>query len=304
MPTPMDLHLADLGTRIARGDPVIVAPVPGGTPTPIPAPAPTTTPSTPETPTDPYAAPATAPTPTAAPTPATEPPLSPPLQNWLLHTRYGNDVLSREMYDYYNGDQILQAVRQYDPNAKWTLVPQYGGEGGMGADGYRLDFDFTKLPGVGGPGGGRPIFESGLVPANADLYNPNMVYNDPLYGTLTPQQNVRKQKDPWWTIAAPIAVGMLAPWAAGGLAAAGIGGTAGLTAGATGSGLAAGATSPWWATTAAKSIPAIGRTIAGPSMPTGWTPPVGTLPKPAASNESSLVATQFADDPYGFSKGA
>jgi hypothetical protein len=45
------------------------------------------------------------------------------------------------MYDYYHGDDLLKAVKQYDPNAKWTTTTLGGGEGGEGGTGKRLDYD-------------------------------------------------------------------------------------------------------------------------------------------------------------------
>lgn len=296
MPTPMQQWLERMPGIVSSPRLATTPETSAGTPAPVPTPDPgTTTPTTPA-----------APDPMLPPEPAA-PALAPGLRDWLLQHASGNNVLDQAAYDYFHGDDILRQIQQFDPNARWTPTEIGGGEAGTQGQGLRLDFDVTKLPGVGGPGGGKSIFDAGLVPvydSNQSLRNADMVYDDPYYGRLTPVQNVNKPKgNPWLEYGGPIAVSLVAPYAAAGLAAAGYGGAAGLTAAATGSGLAAGAASPWWATTAAKSLPAIGKTIGGPPSTQTWTPPnVGSLPKPT-NNDSSLVATQFADDPYGFSKG-
>jgi hypothetical protein len=270
-------------------------------------------------------------------------PMNPSLRNFLLQYVSGYNVLPQEMYDLYGGDEILRQLQQYDPSAKWVPTATYGGEGGDGPMGYRLEFDPRALPAVDGPGGGKNFFETGLAPVHdgEDMYRGEMVYEDPIYGTLTPRQNIKKAADPWWTYAAPLAVGVLAPWAAGGLAAAGVGGTAGLTGAVTGSGVAAAAGgSPWWAQ-ALRGLPNYARqidtgtfnpataainvgasylgvppeyTMAGnlaANAVTAWRPKDyggsmggdsnGGSQKKVSSNESQLVANNFADDPYRFS---
>lgn len=294
---------------------------------------PVTTPETPNergrTPLAPPETPA-APPPEATTPEAPTPPVDAPevlpadLRAWLMQYYSGYNVLPQEMYDLYGGDDVLAQLQKFDPNARWTQTAQYGGEGGEGPMGYRLDFDPSKLPTVGGPGGDRTIFETGFRPVfdNDVLRNAEMVYDDPYYGRVTPYQNVQQERDPWWTIAAPIAVSLLAPYAGAALAGAGIGGSAGLTAAATGSGLSAASSSaPWW-TQIVKRAPQIAEGVSGimgaqsaPKVnPNYTTPPMfpdydptkfnnaGSASKPH-SNEASLVANDFAPDPYGFSKG-
>jgi len=289
-----------LHMRIPEG-PGMKVPLPPGTDTgtlrvPDPAPA------------DPLAEPPPVVPPPAAPGPT----LDPKLRMWLLAQQSGSTALTDEMYDYYKGDDILRQVQQFDPNARWVPTALGGGESGNYGVGHRLEFEGGLLPKVGGPGGGKTIFDSGLVPVYDDsqLHNGSMVYNDPYYGPLTPMQNVKKQGNILETalpfIGAAISLG--GPALAGSLAAAGIG--AGAATGAvTGSGVAAGAgASPWWSSWLGKA-PSIARGIGSATHDYGggeWAPPIGGTPKttttPAPTGDSSLVANNFADDPYGFSR--
>jgi hypothetical protein len=250
---------------------------------------------------------------------------------WLQQQVSGHNVLTPEMYDYFGGDDLLAQLQKFDPAARWSLVDIGGGEAGSSGQGLRLDYDPAKLPAVGGPGGGRSIFDAGLVPVydNSNLHNPAMVYEDPYYGRLTIAANVVKEKQPWWVTAAPLVVAGLATAGAAvpALAAGGVaGGTAGVTGGAAGlaaGNIAAGGASTWWSQLLAKA-PSIAKAVT-PATSTPWTPPetpaapaagnalgipseytaagynsAGSAKKPG-SNESALVATQFADDPYRFS---
>lgn len=343
--------LNELDTRIVTGRPVSTAPFEPPATTPglertretSSGEAPVTTP--PITETAPPAATEPPPAATEPPPAVTEPPpaadpVSANLRGWLQQFRSGMNVLSPEMYQLYNGDEILRELQKFDPNARWTPTAQWGGEGGDGPMGYRLDYDVTKLPTVGGPGGGRDVFGWAAVQDGANLIRPEMVYEDPYYGKITPSQNIKKAADPWWTYAAPLAVGVVAPWAAGLAAGAGIGGAAGLTSAVTGSGVAPGATS-WW-TNAMRGAPSVAKQVAsGNFNPAAFAAGVGAdalgipavLSRPAigvgsellsrprnagynpeafnnagsqrrpGSNDSALVATEFAADPYGFSKG-
>ena len=321
--------MADAGMldhlNLLRSRPVDVAPAPLPPVEPVPAPVPTPV-ATP--------APVTAAESNMAPTSAT-------LRNWLLMDRSGLGTLSPEMYAAYGGDDILAQMQKYDPNARWvpTAMNEAGNEAGTpsGVTGFRLDFDPNKLPAVGGPGGGKSLYETGLVPVydNSELYNPAMVYDDPYYGRMTVARNVVKGREPWWTYAAPIAVSLLAPYAGAALAGAGIGaagGTAAVTGAAAGLGagnIAMGGPTSWWSTLL-KKTPNVARQVGegnfNPTalaastaanafgLPSGvgeaataawntWNPrnygssPGGTAKKPD-SNDSQLVATQFADDPY------
>jgi hypothetical protein len=224
------------------------------------------------------------------------------------------------MYDYWHGDEILKQLQKYDPNARVVQVADSsGGEGGGGSGvGWKFEFDQSKLPAMGPAG-----YNVDWAPANRELRNPNLVYNDPIYGPLTPRQNIAKQKDPWWVTAAPLAVAGLATAGAAipALAAGGVaGGTAGVTGGAAGlaaGNIASGIGNTWWSQILSKA-PQLAR-MATPPTATPWTPPApaapavpnqfnaanfnntGSMAKPG-SNDSALVATQFAADPYGASQ--
>jgi hypothetical protein len=157
------------------------------------------------------------------------------------------------------------------------------------------------------------------------LKNPNMVFHDDLYGDVTHSGNVLfkpsnfEKSLPY--IAALISMG--APLAAGALAAGGVGlGAAGATSAVTGgaAGLGAGSipgalgagtfagTAPWWVKPAVRAAPGLLNTTHNYAGDV-WAPPIGgSAPKTGAppirtaSNESSLVANDFADDPYGFGR--
>lgn len=164
-----------------------------------------------------------------------------PLETFLHAVTSGYNVLSQEMYDYYGGDAILDALRKYDPDARFTETQMPGEGEGVG---YRLDFDASKLPASKGGMAGYDLNPSNLHDRTKDS---SAVYDDPVYGSVTNSANFYKDADATWTKLAPIAVGMLAPMAGAALAGAGIGGTAGLTAGVTGSGLGGAGTIPAWA---------------------------------------------------------
>ncbi len=163
-----------------------------------------------------------------------------PLETFLHAVTSGHNVLTQEMYDHFGGDAILDALRKYDPDARFTETRMGGDDDRIG---YRLDFDWSKLPETKA-GKGWSLNPSNL---HDHVKNPNAVYDDPVYGKVTNSANFYKDADATWTKLAPIAVGMLAPMAGAALAGAGIGGTAGLTAGVTGSGLGGAGTIPAWA---------------------------------------------------------
>ncbi len=163
-----------------------------------------------------------------------------PLETFLHAVTSGHNVLSQEMYDHFGGAAILEALRKYDPDARFTETQMPGEAGGTG---YRLDFDWSKLPET------KAGKDWSINPSNLHdhVKNPNAVYDDPVYGSVTNSANFYKDADATWTKLAPIAVGMLAPMAGAALAGAGIGGTAGLTAGVTASVLGGAGTIPAWA---------------------------------------------------------
>lgn len=98
------------------------------------------------------------------------------------------------------GQALLAALRKYDPNAAFVNT---GAGGESGADGYTLEFDASKLPGVSGQGtlGATPGMSgagtgalympsfSTVQPA-MQLANPNAVTNSPVYGTVTANTNI------------------------------------------------------------------------------------------------------------------
>lgn len=285
------------------------------------------------------APPIPSPDPYGMPTPAAGAPLE------LLLRAYAGAAggFSKEQYEQFNGDQILESVRKYDPNAYWTPIEIGGGDAGT-SQGLRLQFDPSLLP-----KSSMGVLGLDLRPSNdttAGLYNPNMVYDDPVYGSVTNSANIRHKAeglDKWAPLGAAAMMmaipGLNAALLSAGLGSAGLtsavtGAAAGLGAGSIPAATAAGATVPWWAkmpTTIAKtasnywdpkgtgtwmpnlgappgSIP--GEDATPPFVPWGtqgsYDPTAvtggGSAAKPQ-SNDSSLVATQFAADPYGFSGG-
>ncbi len=174
-----------------------------------------------------------------------------PLEGFLRVVTSGNNVIPQEILDVFGGDAILDNLRKYDPDARLveTRITEGGEAGGGGENdptgkvGYRLEFDWSKLP-ASKAGKDWSINPSDL---HEHVKDQGAVYDDPVYGKVTNSSNFYKDADPLWTKLAPLAVGTLAPMAGAALAGAGIGGAAGLTAAATGSGLGGAATIPKWA---------------------------------------------------------
>lgn len=188
-----------------------------------------------------------------------------PLATLLAAVTSGNNVLSPELVDLYGGkDAILKALQSFDPNARLTETEQYGGEGGSGPMGLRLDYDVTKAPKSEAGTLGYDLRGSGF----GELKNPNAVYDDSNYGSVTNSANVKKPNDPLWVKLAPIAVGALAPMAGAALAGAGIGGAAGLTAGVTGSGLTGASSLPSWLTSQLAKVPSYAKQLSNGGDPT------------------------------------
>lgn len=139
-----------------------------------------------------------------------------------------------------DNEKALEQVRAYDPDARFVDEAN-GGEGGSGSTRY-LMYDESKLPAF--KGDLNQAVNAGKHNTNTDLIkDKSKVIVDDVYGEWTSHDNMRKEKDPLWTVLAPIAVGALAPMAgAAFLASTGIGlgaaGTAAVTGGA--AGLAAG----------------------------------------------------------------
>jgi hypothetical protein len=173
--------------------------------------------------------------------------------------------------------QMLQQLRQYDPNANFR--PSYGSDGQL--LGYTLDVDASTLPGASGTGslGGTSGHGSGAdfmpsfstVQDNMHLMDPNAVTNSPIYGKITDNRNIQ-QEDDWiakW--GGPLLVSMFA-FGAPALAAAMSNGAIGGAAAASGAGAGAGSFDsgvgydPW--VEAGQSIPGSGA-AAGGSLPGG-----------------------------------
>lgn len=162
-----------------------------------------------------------------------------PLETFLHAYRSGNTVFSPEMYAHFGGEDLLNTLRKYDPNATWTEQDLGGGEGGSQGKGYRLDFDITKMPGSKLPNG-RTHELFGLAPAQGRMLNDKYQWGDDLYGQVTDSRNLRKDAPAWWELVAPLAVSVLAPAAGAALMGSGIGlgvgGTSAVTGAAAGLG--------------------------------------------------------------------
>jgi len=167
----------------------------------------------------------------------------PKLQNFLNYYTEGHmgdgGGMNQEMYDYYQGDEMLKMLQQFDPSASWEYNDNMtgGGEGGpSGVGGYKLNYNHALLP--------KSKFGDEFIKPVKDkteVYDDKYVYDDENYGKITLSKNVKKPKDPMWTKLAPLAVGMGGPMIGAALAGAGIGGAAGLTSSVTGSGMGAAA---------------------------------------------------------------
>ena len=182
-----------------------------------------------------------------------------PLEDFLRAYTSGANVFTPEMLDHFGGEQnLLSALRTFDPNAKASITETSGGEGGSGPMGVRFDFDVSKAPKSKGGTLGLDLRNSNF----GQLKDPGAVYDDAAYGKVTNSANVVKPKDPLWVHLAPLLVSLAAPAAGAALAGAGIGGTAGLTAAATGSGLGGAANAPGWLTSLASKAPNLARTVA------------------------------------------
>lgn len=171
--------------------------------------------------------------------------MSAPLEAFLRYINSGMQDLTPEMYDSFGGEAILDAVRQYDPDAHFvdTKITSGGEAGGDGIDGKRLVYDVTKMPKSKFGNASLDLRSSDHFPK---MRNPSAHGVDDLYGDVTNSANLVKPADPTWTKIAPLAVSLAAPMAGAALAGAGIGG-AGITAAATGSGLGGAASIPSWA---------------------------------------------------------
>ena len=230
-----------------------------------------------------------------------------PLAKLLSAVTSGNNVLSPELVDHFGGrEEILAALRSFDPNAMLTETETSGGEGGLGPMGLRLDFDVTKAPKSKMGTLGYDLRASNF----GDLKNPHAVVDDENYGSVTNSANVKKPNDPLWVKLAPLLVSVAAPYAGGALAGMGIGGTAGASANA---GTGAGATTAGMSSVSVKSITG---ELAGGFVDVGERSAVWTVPglenRPessakgvmGASTTSQVSASSMVSAPLAPSAGA
>jgi hypothetical protein len=261
---------------------------------------------------------------------AGDPTVPAPLANWLRSHYSGHTVLPDEYYDLYGGDQILEAIRQYDPNARWEATSQYSGEGGEGPQGRVLRFDERLMPApVGNLGWSRPT-----TILSDTLHNPGMKYYDPIYGWVTDPRNQAHPQDridKWGPPIAAAAISLAAPYlapalfgamgvpaAAAGFTSAATGAAAGLPAAsipgsfaAGGGPLAATQFSPNAGRTAAAGVRTGGQlssqfvtphTPAAPVRVAGaapYNPAAYTTPPPPAASTTRIARNQVLPDPYG-----
>jgi hypothetical protein len=177
-----------------------------------------------------------------------------PLESLLkyLNSGYSGQAADQSVLDAFGGDALLEAARKYDPEARWQDVTT-----GENNSGRSLVVDIEKLPKSKMGKAGFDLRATNFMP---HMKNPNAVEHSDVYGDVTNSGNLYDDADPLWTKYAPLLVTFAAPMIGSALAAAGIGGAAGLTAGVTGSGLAAGAV-PKWATMFTKGLPSNARSI-------------------------------------------
>lgn len=126
------------------------------------------------------------------------------------------------------GQAMLHSLQQYDPNAKFN--PTYGSDGNL--MGYQLQYDPSKLPGVGtsgqlggsnpsNAGGNSYASGSGFMPnfstvqPHMNLLNPNATYNSGHYGKVTDNRNIYDKPDLVGQIA-PAAIMALGTFLSGG----------------------------------------------------------------------------------------
>lgn len=170
-----------------------------------------------------------------------------------LNSGYRGQAADDSLIQGFGGeDALLAAARQYDPDARWQDV-----QTGESNRGRSLVIDIEKLPKSKMGKAGFDLRATNFMPHMKD---PRAVERSDVYGDVTNSGNLYDDADPLWTKYAPLLVTFAAPMIGSALAAAGIGGAAGLTAGVTGSGLAAGAV-PKWATMFTKGLPSNARSI-------------------------------------------
>lgn len=199
---------------------------------------------------------------------AGDPTVAAPLSGWNRSFNSGFNALTDEYYNHYGGDQILEAIRKYDPNAHYEDSYMGGGEGdtGTAGTGRRLVYDERLMPMSAGPlGWMRP---TSIL--DDKLHSAGMKYYDPLYGWVTDPRNTAHPQDAvdkWMPAAAAAFISLVAPYAAPalfgamGVPAAAAGFTSAVTGGIAGLG--------------AGSIPGSFAAAGGPLASTQLTPSAG-----------------------------
>ena len=99
----------------------------------------------------------------------------------------------------------LQAALRYDPNAHLESYSDFGDSGGGMQQ--QLIFDRSKLP-APQVQGLVPYIGNPNNPGPSTLANPNALFNDPNYGPMTAQANIRSRNDTTWLdTVGPLVVG-------------------------------------------------------------------------------------------------
>lgn len=215
-----------------------------------------------------------------------------PLESFLRYyvSGHGDLPITQEQYDHFGGDDILKAVQKYNPEAKWVDADIGGGEAGEYSKGKKLVFGGDGLIHL-------PTSQSGLDltnmrPSNfgsAGLHNPDAVYQDENFGSITDAKNLKRKNEGIEKYAPYIAaaISMLAPVAApalfgalgagtvaAGATSAATAGAAGLAAGSTPGALGAGtftaANAPGWASQAAKQATGLVRSTGSQASSGGF----------------------------------
>lgn len=153
---------------------------------------------------------------------------SPDLNDLTYYNNRSYGGISQDEVDSSRGQALLNSLHQYDPNAQFA--PTYTNDGSL--LGYQLQYDPSKLPGVGNSGqlggsnpsnaGGNSYASgSGFMPnfstvqPHMNLLNPNAVGNSPHYGKVTSNENIYDKFDPM-SVIGPLLVGGFGALAGGG----------------------------------------------------------------------------------------
>jgi len=151
---------------------------------------------------------------------------NPDLNDFTYYNNRSYGGISPEEMNSTRAQSMLNNLHKYDSDAKFN--PTYGSDGNL--LGYQLQFDPSKLPGVGGTGqlgGANPSNNgsyaggSGFMPRfstvqeHMNLANPNAVAHSDHYGNVTSNKNIY-DKMSMLDILGPLAVGGFGMLAGGG----------------------------------------------------------------------------------------